>query len=89
MSCAFDWSTAEIVVRSYGDVAVYINPHGDIVLRQRRDIYDDEDPFVVIPLAHAERVAAAVLTNARESRADQAPELPLALPAPAKVGAAR
>lgn len=89
MSCDFDWSTAEIVVRSYGDLAVYVNPHGSVVLRQRRDMYDDEDSFVVIPLAEAERVARAIITNANESRADQAPELPLALPAPAKVGAAR
>jgi hypothetical protein len=30
----FGWDDPSVVVRSYGSLAVYVNPYGDVVLRQ-------------------------------------------------------
>lgn len=92
MSCkTFDWGGSSVVVRSYGDVAVYINPHGDIVLRQN-DPFDTDDQLVIVPVSSAQLVADSIMQCLRESaemaaeeaqeRRAAAPELPLALPAP-------
>lgn len=99
MSCQkFDWGGSSVVVRSYGDIAVYINPHGDIVLRQN-DTFDPDDQLVIVPVGNAKLVADAILRCLRESaemaaeeaeeRRTAAQEPPLALPAPrTKPGAA-
>lgn len=47
----FKWDELEkeaIVVREAKETAVYYNPSGDIVIRQRE--WDDDDPFLIIPL---------------------------------------
>ncbi len=47
----FDWSnsTDELVFQSSASVAVYLNIDGDLVIRQQRDEYEDEDSVVIIP----------------------------------------
>lgn len=84
----FDWSSPSVVLHGCGDVAVYTNPNGDVVIRQ--ECFYGDDPYIVVPIDSAERVAQAILDRAEESRA-QAPdgaEQPepaqetLALPAP-------
>ena len=71
MSEEFDWNKTEdaIVVKPRRAVAVYTNPAGDLVIRQERMEYvDQDDPFVVVPIecvdagdsphaAHTSRVA--------------------------------
>jgi hypothetical protein len=54
----FDWSDSEVVVvRSYGDIAIYINGHGtDIAIRQE-DQFDTDEAVVVVPIDSAEKVA--------------------------------
>jgi len=51
----FDWSemVEETIVQSVGQIAVYENPHGDVVIRQRGIDYDmDNDSVVVIPIRY-------------------------------------
>ena len=59
MSEDFNWSDADnsVVVRSYGDLAVYTNPHGDIVIRQQR--YPDDDQVVIVPKPNVKDVIGA------------------------------
>ena len=48
----FQWGDVEedIIVRTTGAIAVYTNPHGNVVIRQQStDAYQDEDTFVVVP----------------------------------------
>jgi hypothetical protein len=67
---AFDWSDNEVVVvRSYGDIAIYINGHGtDIAIRQE-DQFDTDEPVVVVPIDSAEKVATRILELAKVIRA--------------------
>lgn len=52
----FDWSNnADLVFPTTAAVAVYLNCDGDLVIRQQRDPYEDEDSVVIIP---RERVPA-------------------------------
>lgn len=85
----FDWSNSgSVVLRAYGSLAVYENPHGDIVVRQERDALEEDDSFVVIPVHDAELIAAEIVARANESKAANGKEVPpvgqqtLALPAP-------
>jgi hypothetical protein len=48
----FDWSEVvdETIIQSVGQIAVYENPDGDVVIRQRGIDYDmDNDSVVVVP----------------------------------------
>ena len=64
MNRDFDWNdTDSVVLRAYGSIAVYENPQGDIVVRQR-DALGDEDQFVVIPVQDAELIAAEIVARA-------------------------
>lgn len=48
MSDTFDWSTSDdVIIRSYGNIAVYLNDVDDIVIRQRDTL--NEEQFVIIP----------------------------------------
>jgi hypothetical protein len=47
----FDWSKDDsVVVKSVRGLAVYRNSEGDVVIRQERGAYDEDDPFVVVPV---------------------------------------
>jgi hypothetical protein len=92
----FDWSADSVVLRAYGSIAVYENPHGDVVVRQEGDALEEDDHWVVIPVQDAELIAQAIIEKAREikegwsnDRPPPAPQQPepdqqirLALPAP-------
>jgi hypothetical protein len=47
----YDWenSTDDLVFPAMAAVAVYLNVDGDLVIRQQRDQYEDEDSVVIIP----------------------------------------
>jgi hypothetical protein len=95
----FDWNDSEVVVvRSYGDIAIYINGHGtDIAIRQE-DRFDTDEPVVIVPIDSAEKVANRILELAkviREGDFEPIPEAaepaqrPLALPPPVPNGNGR
>jgi hypothetical protein len=45
----FDWVKADcIVLREQRDTAIYWNPHGNLVIHQRADWDESNDPFLVI-----------------------------------------
>ena len=74
----FDWHDAnEVIVREQPAIAVYINPAGDIVLRQRGDCFDD-DAWIWFHPEHAAAVAAAILEAA-------ALDAPVSTPEPTQV----
>jgi hypothetical protein len=64
----FDWSGDEVVAHGYGSLAVYLNPHGDIVIRQQRDGMGEEDTFIVIAQQHAKVIIAAIRDLAKKKR---------------------
>ena len=60
MAKDFDWSDPDLKKqRGYGDLAVYANKDGDVVIRQAARL-DDEDSFVVIPRHLASWAIAAI-----------------------------
>jgi hypothetical protein len=62
----FDWNTDDSVIfKSYYGVSVYLNSGGDIVLRQEKDAYQDEDEVIVIPQCFAQMVAQAILDKVK------------------------
>jgi len=66
----FDWNDADVhVVRSYGDIAVYTNTHGDIAVRQQ-DPLGADDSIVIVP-----RQQAVWLISAIESELKKAVDL--------------
>jgi hypothetical protein len=94
----FDWSDSEVVVvRSYGDIAIYINGHGtDIAIRQE-DQFDTDEPVVIVPIDSAEKVANRILELAKalrvgdferipQAEAAEPAQRPLALPPPVSNG---
>ena len=49
MSDAFDWTEPEnTVVRTQMAIAVYLNPFGELVIRQEGQFHPDEDTWIVI-----------------------------------------
>jgi|GEM_PF-1514212 len=50
MSDDFDWgkSNDNLAVNPVRGVAIYLNPDGDVVIRQQQADYHDEDPFLVV-----------------------------------------
>jgi hypothetical protein len=75
----FDWTDREdIVVAHQGQVAVYLNPDGDVVVRQEGDWWRKDDAWIVVRPENARQLAEAILALAHP---DMAPRL--ALPAPA------
>lgn len=46
----FDWDGGDVLLRSYGDVAVFVNGHGDISIGQRAEFGPyATDQIVCIP----------------------------------------
>jgi len=61
-SCSkpFDWSSDEdIVIRQQREIAIYANPHRQVVIRERGDIYD-EDEVIIISAEHVPDVLDAL-----------------------------
>ena len=66
----FNWSDdTDIVVRSYGSIAVYQNPSGDIVIRQEDCYQRDEDSMVIVSAHHARAIAKAILGTLKKTEA--------------------
>lgn len=60
MANDFDWSDRSLKMqRGYGDLAVYANDSGDIVLRQR-DTFGEDDAVVIVPRHLASWAIAAI-----------------------------
>jgi len=59
-------SKESTVVPSVDAIAVYTNPHGDIVLRQQAR-FGDDDPVIVIPRSLVRQVTKALTEEAKKS----------------------
>ena len=57
----FDWLDDDVIVRQQPAIAIYRNPVGDVVLRQRGDDFYGDDSWVWFRIEHAPAVAAAIL----------------------------
>lgn len=67
MSDAFDWNETEnenVVVRTQMAIAVYLNPCGELVIRQEGQFHPDEDVFIVIAPGNVPAVIAAMTAAA-------------------------
>ena len=76
---AWDWTddAGDVVVPEQPAVAVYLNPKGDVVLRQRGDVFDD-DSWIWFGSEHAVVIAGAILAAAGLDAAALAPKPPRA-----------
>lgn len=72
MSEEFDWNDMkeDLVVDPARKVAVYFNPHGEVVVRQEDNDFFGQDPFIVIPLRDVPRLVAK-LNELTESASGQ------------------
>jgi hypothetical protein len=60
MTNEFDWNDSDLTMkRGYGDLAIYANSAGDIVLRQR-DTFGGDDAVVIVPRHLASWAVAAI-----------------------------
>jgi hypothetical protein len=57
----FDWHGESVVLRCQPAVAVYENPHGEIVIRQEGHYGPEEDQWLYITRYNAPKVAKAIL----------------------------
>ena len=58
-STEFSWESEPVVVEEVEAVAVYKNPQGRIVIRQK-DFMGDEDSFIFIHQQHVDKLIAAL-----------------------------
>lgn len=73
----FDWTDRDdIVVAHQGQIAVYLNPDGDVCLRQEGDWWRKDDAWIVIRPENVRKLVDAMLALVEPEAA------PLALPAP-------
>ena len=72
MSADWNWYGEEeadsIIVKPVEPIAVYTNPDGDIVIRQRSMLDDQTDQVVVVPKHAAAAVIEAIKVALLESR---------------------
>ena len=74
----FDWNDADkgdVVVGHQGQIACYLNGDRDLVVRQERDWWRQDDAWIVIRPENVRQLVRAMLALIE-------PEKPLALPAP-------
>ena len=59
----FDWADDDddVIVPGQPCIACYINPRGDVVLRQHGDGFHDDDSWIWFGVEHAPVVARAIL----------------------------
>ena len=55
----FSWSNADVVIRTQPAIAVYLNPHDEVVIRQQCDY--DEDQWVFITKENLPKLIQALL----------------------------
>ena len=57
----FDWNSGDsIVIERVSALAVYLNPEGDVVIRQQIGAEMDADEFVAFPVCHIDAVIAGL-----------------------------
>jgi hypothetical protein len=65
----FDWIKTDcIVLREQRETAIYWNPYGNLVIRQRADWDEDNDPFLVICANNVRRIGVAAKYPAARRR---------------------
>lgn len=65
----FDWHKSDgIVMKTSGGIAIYTNPHDDVVIRQDRagNEFLDADPYIVIPRDRVNDVISALKREIEE-----------------------
>jgi hypothetical protein len=67
----FDWLQEEPVVQEQLATTVYINDHGELVIRQKADAYDDGDTIVLLALDNAAALAHRILETVASRRGRQ------------------
>jgi hypothetical protein len=74
----FDWTKDldDLVVEDQAAIAVYLNPRGSIVIRQKGDLDERDDSWIVVEPHYAAALARAIMALAPQQSAT------LALPAP-------
>jgi hypothetical protein len=61
----FDWSRLEpedIIAPSQIEIAAYLNPNGDLVIRRRPDEFEQDDVWVVVGQTHVGRLVERIIT---------------------------
>lgn len=57
----FDWYHDEsVIIREQRATAVYFNQGGDIVIRQERGPFDEEDTTVIVTIGNADQLNGAI-----------------------------
>jgi hypothetical protein len=82
MSENFDWNETSIVIHEQPETAVYLNPSGQIVVRQRQ--WPDDDSFVYVSPEFAGILVRAIM-DAADYAPDEAPAPRLGEQAPHRV----
>ena len=62
----FNWHAGgeNVVFKTVQAVAVYLNPDGDLVIRQEAGSLDDDDHIVIVPRDRVEALALAMQSEA-------------------------
>jgi hypothetical protein len=65
----YNWDSKgpEIAIKPIRGVAVYLNADGDVVIRQQKAIYHDDEPFLVIPLVEISPLIARLQSVVSEA----------------------
>ena len=61
----FDWRHLEpedIIAPNQIEIAVYLNPNGDLVIRRRPDEFEQDDVWVVVGQTHVCRFVERIIT---------------------------
>jgi hypothetical protein len=61
----FDWRHLEpedIIAPNQIEIAVYLNPNGDLVIRRRPDEFEQDDVWVVVGQTHVCRLVERIIT---------------------------
>ena len=68
MSDEFNWNDEAItLIPEQRETAVYLNPNGALVIRQRKERGEHDDPFIVIHPHHVPKLVERLQELAREA----------------------
>lgn len=56
----FTWDHPAVVVQAVAATAVYVDEHGNVVIRQQAAWDEESDHLIILPRREAEKVAAAI-----------------------------
>lgn len=67
---SFYWDNETVITRGVRPTAVYLNPHGEVVIRQQGEYpQDGDDPFSYLPVEYAEKLVLRITEVIAEARA--------------------